>query len=102
MLNSVNDKTITRILSEIQKEMSIEYNVHIEHSTIKKIFNQQIKFTADNIPLGHTIVWKYFGTFLAPEKNIEMRNKYLISKGKTPTLIDTGYQVVSLTPRKNG
>jgi len=45
---------------------------------------------------GHTIVLKYCGSFVATQRRVDMLNRTYIKKGKTPTLIDTGFIRMSL------
>lgn len=87
------DKTIKRI----QKELKEELNEEVSYDAIYAMLNFQIKSTINGMAEGHTVVLKYLGNFVATQKRVDMLNKFYIKKGKTPTLVDTGYQRVALT-----
>lgn len=89
------DYTLDKIIKEIQEEIKVETGREISYDTCVKIINHQIDSTVKGMSKGYTIVWKYFGTFVATQKRVDMLNKTYISKGKTPTLEDKGFMRIS-------
>lgn len=95
------DYKIDKIIKQIQVELKNEHGVEISYNTIFNVINQQIKSTINGMENGHTIVWKYFGSFVATQKRVDMLNKSYIKKGKRPTLIDSGFHRVALDRKGN-
>ena len=95
------DYKINKIYGQIKSEVSTELGVDIPTQAIDAIVNQQIKSTIKAMSNGDTMIWKYFGKFVATEKRVDMLNRSYTRKGKKPTLVDTGYKRVSLDRRGN-
>lgn len=91
------DYKIDKIIKEIQIEIKKEMNVDVTYNTILNIVSSQVSGTVKGMEEGHTIVWKYFGSFVATQRRVDMLNRTYIKKGKTPTIIDTGFERVSLS-----
>lgn len=86
------DKTIKRIQNELSKN-----NIEVSYETILAVINQQVDSTITGMENGHTVVWKYFGTFVATQKRVDSLNKFYSIKGKKPTLVDNGFARISFT-----
>lgn len=84
------DYKIDKIIKEIQDEMLSKGEL-LSYETVKKIIEQQYESTAAGFEQGHTIVLKYFGTFVASRKRVDSLNKQYIKKGLTPMLVDNGF-----------
>lgn len=83
------DYKIDKIIKEIQKELK-EEGKEVSYDTILKCVNQQIYSTMSGMERGDTIMWKYFGTFVATKKRVDGLNKTYAKIGKNPTLQDNG------------
>lgn len=84
------DYKIDKIIKEIQAELKKDYGKDISYEVIVKVVEQQIKSTVKGMAEGNTIVWKYFGTYVATKKRVDALNKQYARIGKTPTLEDNG------------
>lgn len=90
------DFKVDKIIKTIQSEFKAN-NVEVSYETIVAILESQCIATAEGMKNGDTIVWKYFGTFVATKKRVDMLNKLYAKKGYTPKLEDTGLIRVSFT-----
>lgn len=88
------DFKVDKIIKQISSELKIDYQ------TIVAILEAQCYTTAEGMKNGDTIVWKYFGTFVAPKKRVDMLNKIYKRKGFTPKLEDRG--LIRLAFTKDG
>ena len=84
------DYKIDKIIKEIQTELKKEYGRDVSYDSIVKVIEQQCKSTVKGMAEGNTIVWKYFGTYVATKKRVDALNKQYARIGKTPTLEDNG------------
>lgn len=84
-------------MRQIQSEILHERGIEVNLSTIERCLNQQVKTTIKGMESGYTITWKYFGSFVATQKRVDMLNRTYIKKGKNPTLIDTGFHRMALS-----
>lgn len=98
------DYKIDRLIKEIQKELKDKDGKELSYQTIVDVIESQINSTVDGMANGDTIIWKYFGTFVATKRRVDALNKVYVKKGKTPTLQDTGLIRMSFkkTGEKNG
>lgn len=94
------DYTVDKIIKEIQAELKKEYGKDIPYDVVVKVVEQQCISTLKGMANGDTVIWKYFGTFVATKKRVDALNKQYIKKGKTPTLEDNGLIRVSF--KRNG
>lgn len=94
------DYTIDKLFKEIQENAKAELGIDIELDTIKRIVDGQSLSTVEGMKNGHTICWKYYGSFVATDKRVKALNDLYARKGLTPTLVDTGFQ--RLVFHKNG
>lgn len=90
------DYKLDKIFKQIQEEIRTEINIEVSLQTIEAVINQQIKSTINGMSTGATIVWKYFGKFVATQQRVDGLNKIYEKKGKKPTLMDYGYRRISL------
>lgn len=90
------DYKIDKIFKKIQEEIKEELNIEVSLTTIESIVNQQIKSTIKGMSTGDTVIWKYFGKFVATQQRVDGLNRIYKRKGKVPTLIDNGYHRISL------
>lgn len=91
------DYKIDKIIKEIQKEIKAEFKIDVSYETIEAIISQQVTSTVKGIEQGATVVWKYFGTFVATQARVNKLNKSYETRGKTPTLVDSGFYRMSFT-----
>lgn len=89
------DFKIDRLIKEICKELKDKDGKPLEYQTIVDVIESQIDATVDGMARGDTVIWKYFGTFVATKRAVDALNKKYISKGKTPTLQDNGLMRMS-------
>ena len=94
------DYTLDKIIKEIQDEIREESGEILTYDTVLAIIEQQCKSTVIGMANGHTIVWKYFGNFVATKKRVDALNNLYERKGKTPTLVDNGF--IRLSFKRNG
>lgn len=92
------DYKIDKIIKEIQKDLS-DKGKEVSYDTILRCLNQQINSTIKGIERGDTIVWKYFGTFVATKRRVEGLNKIYARKGIAPQLQDTGLTRISFNQK---
>lgn len=78
------DFKVDKIIKQISTDLSVSYE------TIVAILEAQCYTTAEGMKNGDTVVWKYFGTFVATKKRVDMLNKMYKKKGYTPKLEDRG------------
>lgn len=90
------DYKLDKVIREIQAEIKEELGVDLDYDTIVEMANQQVKSTVEGMKRGDTVVWKFFGSFVATQRRVDMLNKKYEKLGKKPTLIDTGFFRVSL------
>lgn len=96
----VIDYKINQIINEIQACTKDVNGKYLTRDTIINIIESQIVATVDGMANGHTVIWKYLGTFAATKRRVDMLNKAYEKKGKTPTLQDTG--LVRMSFKRNG
>jgi hypothetical protein len=84
------DYKIDKIVKDIQAELKKEYGKDVPYESIVKAIEQQCKSTVKGMAEGDTVVWKYFGTYVATKKRVDALNKQYARIGKTPTLEDNG------------
>lgn len=84
------DFKIDRLIKEICKELKDKNGKPLTYETVVDVIESQIDATVNGMARGDTIIWKYFGTFVATKRAVDALNKRYVSKGKTPTLQDTG------------
>lgn len=89
------DYTTTKVVKEIQDELRKTLGVEVDSETIIKIVEGQTLSTVEGFKHGHTVVWKYFGTFIATDKRVKALNDSYARKGLTPLLVDTGFKRIS-------
>lgn len=94
------DYKIDKIVKQIQAEIKTEHGIDISFDTVVRILESQIIATAKGMSEGQTIVWKYFGTFVATKKRVDNLNKRYTKVGKPIGLKDTGFMRMSF--KKNG
>lgn len=83
------DYKIDKIIKEIQTKLK-EEGKDISYDTIYKCINHQVNSLSEGMREGDTIIWKYFGSFVATKKRVEGLNKTYEKVGKAPTLEDKG------------
>lgn len=88
------DYKIDKIIKEIHK-MLLDKGKEVSYETILRCLNQQVDSTIAGIERGDTIVWKYFGTFVATKRRVEGLNKTYAKRGIAPKLQDTGLTRIS-------
>lgn len=91
------DFKIDKIIKEIQTELKKEYGKDVSYETIVKVLEHQSISTVKAMAEGHTITWKYYGTYVATAKRVNALNKQYTKKGKIPTLVDNGLIRISFT-----
>jgi len=110
------DYKVNKFIIQIQKEFKDELNIDIEYDTIVAVLESQNQAIADGMKNGDTVVLKYFGTFVATKKRVDMLNKQYARKGLTPKLEDKGLvrlsfskwgtlkneSIIELTSKKDG
>lgn len=94
------DYTIIKTAKNVQQNIKNELGVDVSIETILKIVEGQTTSTIEGFKHGHTVVWKYFGTFIATPKRVKALNDSYERKGLTPLLVDTGFQRISF--KKDG
>lgn len=94
------DYKVDKIIKEIQAELKKEYGKDVDYNTVIRVIEQQCRSTVKGMAEGDTVVWKYFGTYVATKKRVDALNKQYIRKGKTPTLEDNG--LIRLSFKRNG
>lgn len=94
------DYKVDKIIKEIQVELKKDYGKDISYQTLIKVIEQQYISTVKGMAEGNTVVWKYFGTYVATKKRVDALNKQYIRKGKIPTLEDNG--LIRLSFQRDG
>ena len=94
------DYKVDKIIKEIQSELQIKYKKEISYNVIVKVLEQQCKSTVKGMAEGHTVIWKYFGSYVATKKRVDALNKKYERIGKQITLEDTG--LIRLSFKRNG
>lgn len=89
------DYKIDKIVKQIQAEIKTERGVDVSYDTVIRILESQILATSKGMATGETIVWKYFGTFVATKKRVDNLNKRYDKVGKSRGLEDTGFTRLS-------
>lgn len=84
------DYKVDRIIKEIQAELKKEYGKDVPYEVIVRVVEQQCISTVKGMSEGHTVTWKYWGTYVATKKRVDALNKQYEKKGKYPTLQDNG------------
>lgn len=94
------DYKVDKIIKEIQTELKKDYGKEIPYQVIVRVLEQQCISTVKGMAEGHTVVWKYFGTYVATAKRVNALNKQYEKKGKIPTLEDNG--LIRMSFKRNG
>jgi hypothetical protein len=94
------DYKVDKIIKEIQAELKKEYGKDVDYNTVVRVIEQECRSTVKAFAEGDTIVWKYFGTYVATKKRVDALNNQYIKKGKLPTLEDNG--LIRLSFKRNG
>lgn len=84
------DYRIQQAFDSVSKKAEDKFGKKYSSQLIEDIIRSQSKSVVDGMKEGHTIVCKYFGSFVATSKRIELLNKSMIKKNKRPTLVDNG------------
>ncbi len=95
------DFTTDKIIKEIQAEIKKERGEDISYDLVVKCIEQQLRSTVDGFANGYTIVWKYFGTFVATKKRVDALNNKYKKLGIKQTLQDYGLVRMSLDLKGN-
>lgn len=90
------DYKLDKLIKEIQTEIKEELGEDLDYATVAQMVNQQVKSTVAGMSRGDTVVWKYFGSYVATQRRVDMLNKRYEKIGKKPTLLDRGFYRVSL------
>lgn len=93
------DYKVDKIIKEISAELLKEYGKIVPYEIIVKIIEQQCISTIKGMAKGDTIVWKYFGTYVATKKRVDSLNKRYEKHGKPITLEDHGLMRMSFTKK---
>lgn len=91
----VIDYKIDKIIKSIQATTKDANGNPLTYETVVNVIESQLAATVNGMANGDTVIWKYFGTFVATKRRVDMLNKKYESKGKMPTLIDNGLIRVS-------
>lgn len=94
------DYKVDKIIKEIQAELKKEYGKDVPYKVLVRVLEQQCISTVKGMAEGHTVTWKYFGTYVATKKRVDALNKQYAKKGKMPTLEDNG--LIRLSFKKDG
>jgi hypothetical protein len=95
------DYTVDTIIKEIIDEIGTELGEEVTYDMVRTVIEQQSKSTVEGMKQGHTIIWKYFGTFVASKKRVDaLNNRYRIL-GLRPNLEDRGFYRVSFDASGN-
>jgi len=90
MASLIIDFKIDKLIKHIQENHTDAKGNKLEYETIVKVLEAQLNSTLHGMLHGHTVVWKYFGTFSATKRRVDALNNKYKKAGKTPTLVDNG------------
>lgn len=93
------DYKITRLIKEIQEEIFKENNIEVSSDDILKCINNQYRCLVNGMANGDTIVLKFFGTFVATQKRVDVLNKKYEKQGRKKGLEDFGFKRISFNKK---
>lgn len=96
----VIDYKIDKLIRKIASTTKDAKGEFLTYDAVVEIIEAQLRATVDGMAEGNTIIWKYFGTFVATKRRVDMLNKRREREGRIPTLVDTGLVRVSF--KRNG